>query len=296
MENIGFIGVGRMGGRMARRLIQAGHPLTIFDTNDAAARVLVDLGAKRVDSAKAVASACEVVLVSLPTPPIVEAIALGANGVAEGSRVKFFVDTSTSGPTMAKKIAERLAAKNIIAVDAPVSGGLAGAEKGTLAVMASCSPETFERLKPIFEVMGKPFFIGKQPGQGQTMKLLNNLLSASAMVVSAEVLVMGVKAGLDPQLVMDVINAGTGRNSATVDKIPRFVIPRTFNLGFSLALLKKDVGLCIDEAKHLGVPLVVGGAIQQLLEISAATEGDDGDMTEVVKTIERWAGVEVGKA
>jgi 3-hydroxyisobutyrate dehydrogenase-like beta-hydroxyacid dehydrogenase len=285
-----------MGGRMARRLIEAKHPLTIFDTSDAAAKVLTDLGARRVDSPLAVASACDVVFASLPTPPIVEAVALGPNGVAEGSRVKFFVDTSTTGPTVAKRIAERLAAKNIVAVDAPVSGGLAGAANGTLAVMASCSVETFDRLKPIFEVMGKPFFIGTQPGQGQTMKLLNNLLSASAMVVSAEVLVMGAKAGLDPQLIMDVLNAGTGRNSATVDKIPKFVIPRKFNLGFSLALLKKDVGLCMDAAKQLGVPLVVGSAIMQLLEISAAAEGDDADMTEVVKTIERWAHIQVGKA
>src|SRR5262249_3521485 len=148
-------------------------------------------------------------------------------------------------------------------------------------------------LKPVFEVLGKPFFIGTEPGQGQTMKLLNNLLSASAMAVSAEVLVMGVKAGLDPQLIMDVINAGTGRNSATADKIPRFVIPRKFNLGFSLGLLNKDVGLCMDEAKALGVPMVVGSAIQQLLSIAAASEGVNADMTEVVKTLERWAGVQV---
>src|SRR5262245_29328042 len=207
-ESIGFIGVGRMGVRMARRLVQAGHPLTIYDTSAAAMQTLVDMGARSVESPAALGSACDIVFASLPTPRVVEDAALGPNGVAEGTRVKFFVDMSTTGPTTAKRIAERLAARNIVGVDAPVSGGLGGAERGTLAVMASCREEHFERLKPIFEVFGKPFFIGTEPGQGQTMKLLNNLLSATAMAISAEAVVLGVKAGLDPNLIMDVINAG----------------------------------------------------------------------------------------
>jgi 3-hydroxyisobutyrate dehydrogenase-like beta-hydroxyacid dehydrogenase len=293
-DKIGFIGVGRMGGRMATRLVQAGHPLTIFDTNDDAVRPLSDMGAERVNSPAAVGSACDVVFVSLPTPPVVEAVALGPNGVAEGKRVKCFVDTSTTGPTVAKRIAKALAARNIVAIDAPVSGGLAGAERGTLAVMVSCAEEWFQKLKPIFEVLGKPFFIGPEPGQGQTMKLVNNLLSATAMAASAEAVVMGVKAGLDPNQIIDVLNAGTGRNSATVDKIPRFVIPRTFNLGFTLGLLSKDVRLCMDEAQALGVPMLVGSAVQQLLAIAAASEGVNADMTELVKPLEHWAGIKVG--
>ena len=293
-STLGFIGVGRMGGRMAQRLINAGHALTIFDTSDAAAKPLVDLGARRVDSAAAVASEAEIVLVSLPTPPIVEACALGPKGVGEGTRVKYFIDTSTTGSTYAKRIAEGLAAKGIVAVDAPVSGGLAGAANGTLAVMVSCPDEAFARVKPILEVLGKVFRLGSEPGQGQTMKLLNNLLSATAMAISAEAVVMGVKAGLDPNLVIEVLNAGTGRNSATVDKIPRFVIPRTFNVGFGIALLNKDVRLCLAEADALGVPMVVGTAVRQLLSITEASQGHDADMTEVVKTVERWAGVTVG--
>ena len=282
-----------MGGLMARRLIQAGYPLTICDTSQAAVKPLADMGATVVDTPAAVASAAEIVLASLPTPPVVEAVALGANGVASGSRVKIFVDMSTTGANYAKKIAAGLAAKNIVAVDAPVSGGLAGAAKGTLAVMVSCSDETFATLKPILENLGKLFFVGKLPGQGQTMKLLNNLLSATAMAISSEAVVMGVKAGLDARQIIDVINAGTGKNSATEDKIPKYVIPRTFNLGFALSLLNKDVRMCMEEADALGVPMVVGSAVRQLLAIAAADEGPDADMTDVVKSVERWAGVVV---
>jgi 3-hydroxyisobutyrate dehydrogenase-like beta-hydroxyacid dehydrogenase len=283
-----------MGGRMARRLIQAGFPLTIYDTADAAAEPLLKMGARRAASPAEVGSAAEIVLVSLPTPPIVEAVALGPNGIAEGSRVKIFIDTSTTGAIYAKRVAAGLAAKGIAAVDAPVSGGLAGAEKGTLAVMVSCSAEILAQVSPVLEHCGKVFHVGALPGQGQTMKLLNNLLSATAMAISSEAVVMGVKAGLDPAQIVEVINSGTGRNSATADKIPRFVIPRTFNAGFAVGLLNKDIRLCMEEAEALGVPMVVGSAVKQMLAITAGGEGHDADMTEMVKPVERWAGVSVG--
>ncbi len=294
-QNIGFVGIGRMGGRMARRLIEAGYSLTVFDTSDSAIEPLVKLGAKRVDSPAAAASAAEIVLASLPTPPIVEQVALGANGIVEGRAVKIFVDMSTTGATYAKRVADGLGAKGITAVDAPVSGGIAGAEKGTLAVMVSCTAEIFGRLKPILEHIGKIFHVGTQPGQGQTMKLLNNLLSATAMAISSEAAVMGVKAGLDPKQMMDVINAGSGRNSATQNKIPRCVIPRSFDFGFAIGLLNKDIRLCLQEADALGVPMVVGSAVRQMLSIATASEGPEADMTELVKPLENWAGVRVGE-
>src|SRR5262249_29534771 len=145
---------------------------------------LVEAGAKAVSTPAEVGSAAEIVLVSLPTPPVVQEVALGAKGVAQGSRVKIFVDMSTTGATYAKKIAAALAEKGIAGVDAPVSGGLAGAEKGTLAVMVSCAQKDFDVLEPVLKHLGKIFYVGKQPGQGQTMKLLNNLLSATAMAIS----------------------------------------------------------------------------------------------------------------
>ncbi|PWU06143.1 MAG: oxidoreductase [Terriglobia bacterium] len=293
-ENIGFVGVGRMGGRMGRRLLDAGYRLTVYDTSNEAVKPLTDLGAQRAESPAAVASEAEIVLASLPTPPIVEAVALGAKGIIEGRRVKVFVDMSTTGATYARRVAEGLAAKGIVAVDAPVSGGISGAERGTVAVMVACPAEVFQRLKPILDHIGKVFHVGTQPGLGQTMKLLNNLLSATAMAISSEAVVMGVKAGLDAKMIIDVINSGSGRNTATQDKIPRCVIPRTFDFGFAIGLLNKDVRLCLQEADALGVPMVVGSAVRQLLSIATASEGADADMTELVKPVESWAGVQVG--
>jgi len=292
-DTVGFIGVGRMGGRLAQRLIKAGYDLVIFDTNQDAAHTFVQQGAQLLSSPAAVASTCEIVITCLPTPSVVESVALGLNGIVEGKRVKVFIDMSTTGATYAKRIARKLAEKNITAVDAPVSGGLAGAERGTLAVMVSCSDEVLSRIRSVLEVFGKIFLVGHEAGQGQTMKLLNNLLSAAAMAISSEAVVMGVKAGLDARQIVDVINAGTGRNSATADKIPRCVIPRTFNTGFSIELLNKDVRLCLEEADTLGVPMVVGTAVRQLLAITMASEGPNADMTEVVRPLERWVGVEV---
>ncbi len=293
-RGIGFVGVGRMGGRMCRRLIEAGYTLTVYDTSEEAVQALVGLGAKRAESPAAVASAAEIVLASLPTPPVVQAVVLGPKGIMEGTRVKIFIDVSTTGSTYAKRVAEGLAAKGITAVDAPVSGGIAGAERGTVAVMVSCDDATFEKVKPVLDVIGKVFHVGKWPGQGQTMKLMNNLLSATAMAITTEAVVMGVKAGLDPKQIIDVLNAGSGRNSATQDKFPKCVLPRSFDFGFAVGLLNKDVRLCMEEAEALGVPMVVGSAVRQMLSIVTASEGADADMTDIVKTVEKWAGVRVG--
>jgi len=292
--DLGFVGVGRMGARMVRRLMDAGYRVTIYDPMESAMEPLVKIGAAQADSPAAVASAAEVVFASVPTPPIVHAVALGPNGVIGGKRVKIFIDVSTTGGTVAKQVAEGLAAKGITAVDAPVSGGVKGAEKGTLAVMLSCPEDKLETVKPILEVLGKIFVVGTQPGQGQTMKLLNNLLSATAMAITSEAMVMGVKAGLDPSLIVDVFNAGTARNSATQDKIKQHVISRTFSYGFAIGLLNKDIRLCMGEADALGVPMVVGSAVRQLLSIATAAEGFDADMTAVARTVEEWAGVRVG--
>jgi 3-hydroxyisobutyrate dehydrogenase-like beta-hydroxyacid dehydrogenase len=231
-----------------------------------------------------------VVLVSLPTPDIVRKV---ANEVATGSRVKFFIDVSTTGPRVAAEIAQTLAAKGITAIDAPVTGGVGGAKKGTLSVMLGCPRDLIERVRPVLEPIGKVFFLGERPGAGQLMKLANNLLSAAALAVTSEVMVMGVKGGLDPRVMLDVINSGTGRNSASVDKFPKSILPRTFDFGFAIGLLLKDVRLCMDEAAGLGVPMVCGSAIRELLTITALRQGADADFTTIVKTVEEWAGVEV---
>ena len=290
---LGFIGVGRMGSLMAGRLLEAGHALSIFDTDEAAMARLEQRGAVRAHSASEVASVAETVFISLPTPDIVRSVALSESGIIAGSAVKTLIDLSTTGPAVAKLVAEELKARRITAVDAPVSGGPSGAEKGTLAVMLACPRDLVNELRPLLDIFGKVFFIGEFPGMGQTMKLVNNLLSASAIAITSEAMVLGAKAGLDPTIMIDVINAGSGRNTATEDKFPRCVLTRRFDFGFATELLYKDVKLCLTEGETLGIPMIVGNAVRQLISIAQATHGPDSDITEIVRTVEQWAGIEV---
>jgi 3-hydroxyisobutyrate dehydrogenase-like beta-hydroxyacid dehydrogenase len=293
-EDLGIVGVGRMGGPMAGRLMDAGHRLAIFDTSEAAMAPLVARGAAAATSPRDLADKVETVFASLPTPDIVRAVALGAGGIAEGARVKTFIDLSTTGPRTTTEIAVSLGAKGIAMVDAPVSGGVAGAQAGTLAVMVACPPPLFRRFEPVLQVFGRVFHVGERPGLGQVMKLANNLLSATAMAITSEAMVMGVKAGLDPRTMVDVINAGSGRNTATQDKFPRVVLPRRFDFGFTTGLMYKDVRLCLEEAEAQQVPMWVGSAVRQLWQYANQSLGPQSDITEIVKCIEQWADTEVG--
>jgi 3-hydroxyisobutyrate dehydrogenase-like beta-hydroxyacid dehydrogenase len=291
--DIGFIGLGNMGAHMARRLVEAGHKVFVYDTRQEAIGNLAALGAVAARSPKEIADLAETVMVSLPVPDIVLKVATGPDGVIEGKRVRRFVDLSTTGAVMAQRIFKMLAEKNIVQIDAPVSGGVSGAEKGTVAVMASGPRADIEAVAPALKVIGKLFIIGEQPGAGQTMKLCNNVLSAAAMAATAESMVMGVKAGLDPRIMLDVINASSGRSTATEQKFPKMVVPRTFDLGFTAGLMMKDVNLCLAEAKTLGVPMQVIEAVAGLLKITCDELGPDKDLTTIVQPLERRAGIEV---
>ena len=290
---LGFVGVGRMGGPMASRLLDAGHTLCVFDTSAEAIAPLVARGAVLAASPQEVASVSDVVFLSLPTPPIVQAVVLGDKGVAHGTRAKVVVDLSTTGPTVAGIVAKGLAEKGIAWTDSPVSGGIGGATKGTLAVMVSCPKDTYPVVEPLLKTFGKTFYVGEKPGLAQIAKLANNLLAAAAIVLSSEAVVMGVKAGIDPKVLIDIINAGSGRNSATQDKFPKSVLTRTFDFGFATGLSYKDVRLCLDEAEALGVPMVAGAAVRQMLAITNAKYGPDSDFTSIARVVEEWAGVEI---
>ena len=290
---IGFIGLGTMGFHMSRRLIEAGHRLVVYDTRPEAIARLTALGAAAAGSPKDVADRVETVMASLPSLDAVWEVAAGKDGVLEGSKVRRFVDLSTSGARMAVRISEAFAPKKIVQVDSPVSGGPGGAEKGTLAVMVSGPPSDIELLRPALSVFGKVFVIGERPGMAQTMKLANNLLSATAMAATSEVMVMGVKAGLDPAVMIEVINAGSGMNTASRDKFPRAILPGTFDYGFTNGLMYKDVRLCLDEAEGMGVPMWVGSMVRQMFQLATTQQGADADFTTIVKCVEEWAGVEV---
>lgn len=292
-QHLGFIGLGRMGGPMAGRLLDAGHELTVFDTNDAAVAPLADRGAHRAASPREVASAAEIVLTSLPTPDIVERVALGDDGLARGETIKIMLDLSTTGPSAATRIAAGLAEHGVQWVDCPVSGGIAGAKGGTLALMVSCPSATYETIQPVIANFGKVFFVGEKPGLAQVVKLGNNMMAAAALVVASEALAMGVKAGVDPKIMIDIINVSSGRNSATQDKFPRSVLPGTFDFGFATGLSYKDVRMCVDESEALGVPMVAGALVRQILAITGSKYGWESDFTCIAKLIEDWAGVEI---
>jgi 3-hydroxyisobutyrate dehydrogenase-like beta-hydroxyacid dehydrogenase len=292
--DIGFIGLGKMGFPMARRLIAAKHQLVVFDQRKDAMDKLVALGARAVSSPKDVADRAETVMASLPSLQASLEVATGKDGVIEGKRVRRFVDLSTVGSHMAVRICDLLAKRNLVQLDSPVSGGVGGAEKGTLAVMVSGPRVDFEAAKPALDVIGKVFFIGEKPGSAQTMKLANNLLSATAVVATSEAVVMGVKAGLDPAVMIDVINAGSGMNTASRDKFPRSILPRTFDFGFATGLMVKDVRLCLEEAKSLGLSMQVAEAVGRLWEVVIGEMGAESDFTTAIKPIEKEAGVVVG--
>src|ERR1700716_584080 len=291
---IGRVGLGKMGVPMARRLIEAKHQLVVFDPRKEAVEGLVALGAQAASSPKDAADRTETVLASLPSLQASLEVATGTGGVIEGKRVKRFIDLSTVGSHMAVKIHGLLAKENIVQLASPVSGGVGGAEKGTLAVMVSGPRADFETAKAALDVIGKVFFIGEKPGSAQTMKLANNFLSATAMVATSEAVVLGVKSGLDPAVMIDVINAGSGLNTASRDKFPRSVLPRTFDFGFATGLMVKDVRLCLEEMKHLGLSMEVAEAVGRLWEVIIRDMGPDSDFTSAIKPIEKAAGVVVG--
>jgi len=291
---IGFIGLGKMGFPMARRLIEARHQLVVFDQRTQTMDKLVALGAQAASSPKDVADRAETVMASLPSLQASLDVATGKDGVIEGKCVRRFVDLSTVGSHMAVRIHDLLAKRNIVQLDSPVSGGVGGAEKGTLAVMVSGPRADFEAVKGALDAIGKVFFIGEKPGSAQTMKLANNLLSATAVVATSEAVVMGVKAGLDAAVMIEVINAGSGMNTASRDKFPRSILPRTFDFGFATGLMVKDVRLCLEEAKSLGLSMEVAEAVGRLWEVVIREMGAESDFTSAIKPIEEAAGVVVG--
>jgi 3-hydroxyisobutyrate dehydrogenase len=286
--DIGFIGLGNMGFPIACRLVTVGHRVVVFDTRAAVLDAAVARGAEPAASAADVADRAATVMASLPTPASSVEV---AGAVAAGSGIQRFVDLSTVGSRTAQRNSALLADHGVAALDSPVSGGVHGAETGTLAVMVSGPRAAFEQCAPAFDAIGRTTYISAKAGAAQTMKLVNNLIAASTLAVTAEVMAMGVKAGLDAQTMIDVLNGGSGGTHASRDKFPRAVLPRTFDYGFATGLMVKDVRLYLDEAKALGLPTAMADAVAQMWENTLAAEGPESDFTSIVKPIEAAAGV-----
>jgi len=289
MTTVGFLGLGRMGGPMAANLVGHVDCLLVHDLSPAAVEALVAKGAEAAGSAAALGERCGIVFMSLPTPAIVRQ---AAAEILSGGCPRILCDLSTSGPKLAQELHDLCAPSGIASFDAPVSGGIRGAEQGTLAIMAGGPEALWPELEPLLQRIGKPFYMGETPGAGQVTKLANNLLSLAAIATTAEAMTLGIKAGLDPARMIEVLNAGTGANSATRDKWPRAVLPRTFDFGFSAQLSLKDTRLALDEAQVMGVPLPTGERLAALLDRTLATYGDDADFTEMAKVVEADAGID----
>ena len=288
----GFVGLGNMGGPMAARLVAAGHALQVYDRDPAAVAAAVARGAVAQPSARAVGDASDIVFLSLPDGAVVSLV-VANESLGGASRARTVVDLSTVGPDAARRAFASLAANGIVYVDSPVSGGVGGAAAGTLAVMAACPRALYDELLPVLQTFGTGFYLGTDAGLAQVMKLANNLMSATAVAITSEAMAMGVKAGLNARTMIDVINASSGRNTASVGKFPMSVLTGNFDVGFAARLAHKDVRLCLAEAESIGVPMMVGAAVREMLVATLAIRGPGADYSEVARVVEDWAGIKI---
>ena len=271
-ETIGWIGVGSMGHRMSRHLVKAGYPLVMADT---VSTERAPEGAAIAGSNAEVAARAATVILSLPDGKVSQAVSREL-AAAPDRKVTTVIDTSTIGTLAAEACAALLAKAGIEYVDAPVSGGTSGADKATIAIMLACPKDSYERWKPVMSLMGKPFHVGPKPGQGQAVKVLNNFLSATALAATSEAVAFGTGLGIDMKTVLDVVNASSGRNSASEDKFLNRILHDRYDAGFTAKLQLKDIRLYLEAARAAGIPDDVSGPVVDLWQrMEAAMPGAD---------------------
>ncbi|MEJ0016105.1 MAG: NAD(P)-dependent oxidoreductase [Acetobacteraceae bacterium] len=289
--DIGFLGLGQMGAAIAERLEGDDVRLHVFDPNPVATAPFVLRGAVDQPSAAAVAQSVPIAFACLPNGTVSERVAAE---VAQSTALRIYVEMSTIGGAAMARIAQALSPQGITVVDCPISGGPKGARAGTLSVIAAGPSAALDDIRPLLARIGKNVFeVGERPGQAQLMKLVNNLINAANMATAFEALVLGAKGGLDPDLMVDVINASTGRNSATQDKVPRAILPGTFDYGAKLSTMVKDVTLGLQEAEALGVPMWVHETAGQLWRFGMTQGLGEADITALIQVLEGWAGTTV---
>lgn len=290
---IGFVGVGNMGLPMAERLIDGGNELVVHDIRAAALEPLTKRQARPAASPREVGDRCEIAMMSLPTLDALRATVLGSDGVAQGKAIKLVVNTCTVGVPLVEEMERALDAKGIGLVDCPISGGAAGARAGTLSVMISGKPSLVAEVRPFVERWGPVTVAGDRPGLAQVLKLTNNILSAVALAATCEAYVMGAKGGLNPEVMTEAINRGSGRNSATLQKFPAAVHGRSFDLGAPMHILAKDVDLAIEMGERLGIPMWVCQTARLMYKHAMYAGMRDKDITELLTVIEKGAGFEL---
>ena len=293
-ENIGFIGLGAMGQKMAHHLLDHGFTLDLYDANPAALTPLLVRGARSHGSPREVADAAEIVLICVPTPEIVEQVVLGEHGIIQGKAVRILVDHSTTGPSMARHIDQALKARGIAALDAPLAGGVAGAQAGTLSVMVGGDAKAYARCEPVFASFGrKVVHIGDQPGLGQTLKLVNNMIVGATLVATSEALLFGIKSGLEPKQMLEILNVSTARSYTSENMLAGTVLKREFDFGFRLDLMRKDIRLFLAEAEAIGAPAFTNAVVKQFFDQAINSGEPSRDMTHVVQVLESLAQVRI---
>lgn len=295
MRVVGFVGLGRMGAPMAQRLHAGGCELVVLDASaDAVTRFLAGGGEARVAaSGRALAEACDFVITMLPSSAVVAEVLEGEEGVLAGLRPgALLIEMSSGAPAATQDLAAQVVAAGAQMIDAPVSGGVARARTGELAIMVGGPPEAIARAEPLLKLMGTSLLPTGPVGSAHAMKALNNLVSAAGFVASVEALLIGKRFGLDPAVMVDVLNASTGVNNSTQKKLKQFVLSRSFDSGFSLDLMVKDLGIALGLARdgHVAAPLA---ALTRHLWGEALAMGAGADHTHAARLSERLAGLEL---
>ena len=286
-QRIGFVGLGNMGAPMARHLAAAGYQLVVADANTAALeRFRTAVKCETAASLTELGRACSLVITMLPDGAAVRQVLTGTQAVVAGlARGSVVLDMSSAEPVGTRTLGAQLAESGISLVDAPVSGGVKRAVEGTLAIMVGGDPQSIARCGPVLARLGKVFRVGAS-GSGHAVKALNNYLSAIALVATAEAMLAGEKFGIEPAVMLEILNHSTGRNTATDQKYPAFVLPRTFNSGFALGLMAKDLRIALGLSEAVGAPATLLGMCSEIYDCAQRRLGFGADNTEIVKYLE----------
>ena len=290
---VGFIGVGKMGLPMATRVAAHGYPLHALDADAAAVKAICALsGVQAATSLAEIGRACALVILMLPDSTVVKKVLFGENGglaehLQQGAVV---IDMSSSSPSVTRELGPRLKAAGVDLIDAPVSGGVKRAVDGSLAIMAGGDPAVIARVMPLFLCMGKSVIETGMLGSGHAMKALNNYVSAAGLLASCEALKVGAAFGIAPDKIVAVLNASTGKNNSTENKLMQFIVSGLFNSGFSLGLMKKDINIATDLAKSLGSNTLLGDVLLKSWADAEAKLSGAADHTEIYRMLERAGG------
>jgi 3-hydroxyisobutyrate dehydrogenase len=290
---IGFLGMGTMGAPMARRLVQNGFTVTGYDVSAARCEAASKAGVTVAKSPAAAAEGADVILSSLPNPQAIRSAYLGADGAVPVLRPgAILVDMSTIDPNTWREVADAASARGADSLGAPVSGGPAEAGSGRLVFLVGGEATVLDRARPVLETLGSEIHHLGPLGAGHIVKLVNNVMSMCNVAVAAEAMVLGVKAGMDPQRLFDVLSTSGGRSHHLLKRFPN-VLAGDFTPHFSIALSRKDLSLALQMAENLGVPMLATSAVRQIYEAAAAQGLDTLDMAAVTTLYEQWAGVKV---